>query len=462
MLLSLGFVASCRGAATEVDEQQNVGPAGSDAGASSSRPEGFSADAWELAQEMTPLPPVPPDPTNAYADNPAAAVLGQKLFFETSYSTELGEDNDCTNCGNVGEPGEVAKMGCAKCHMPSAGFADARSLPGNTSLGVTWGTRNTPTVVNSAYYDWMGWGGKQDSLWTQAALSPESGKNSAGNRCAYAYMIYDLYGEEYNAIFTEWPLPAGLAPDAATPLPSSCKPKKSPDDPDGAWEAMSASDQDAINRVMANSGKAVAAYERLLVSGNSPFDRYMAGERTAMSASAVNGLRLFLDSDKGNCVACHNGPMLAENKFYNIGVAQVGPRVPAEDTGRAKGIGSAQKHLMRSTGPYSDAPDARHPELAELMAEDKDLGAFKVSGLRNIAETPPYLHTGSEATLLDVIEFYARGGDTDGFVGEKTERMKVLDLTEQEKLDLVAFMEALTGEPIPAALLEDTSAGSAL
>lgn len=459
LVSALGVALACGSSDKAEEPSQNVGDGGSGAGgAADGAPEGFTDTMWELANEMSPLPPLPADPTNAYADNAAAAVLGQKLFFETDYSSGLGEDNACgSDCGAVGEVGEVAKMGCAKCHAPSTGFADGRSIPGNTSLGVKWGTRNTPSVVNIAYYDWMGWAGKQDALWTQSSLSPESGKNSAGNRCGYAYMISEQYADEYNAVFTEYPLPAGLAPGADSPIPESCKPKKTAEDADGAWEGMTAEEQDSINRVMANTGKAVAAYERLLVSGNAPFDKYMAGDASALSDSEVSGLRVFLDPDKGNCVACHSGPIMAENKFYNIGVAQVGEHVPEEDKGREKDLGAAQKHLMRSTGDYSDAPTARHGDLASLEPPAGSLGAFKVPALRNIADTAPYLHTGGEATLMDVVEFYVRGGDDSGFVGEKTGRMKVLTLTDQEKLDLVAFLESLSGEPIPEALLADTS-----
>lgn len=417
--------------------------------------EGFTEDEANVVRGLSPLPAVPPDPTNRYADDPKAAALGQKLFFETRYSGALSDENNCTNCGAVGAPGEKGKMGCVKCHLPDAWFTDNRSKPGNVSLGVRHTTRNSPSLVNVAHYNWYSWAGKQDSLWTQASLSPESGENSAGNRCGYAHMLWNFYRTEYNDVFGDYPLPEGLDPTSTSSasFPASCKPKKSAMDPDGAWERMPPAAQDAVNRIMANQGKAVAAYERLLVSRNAPFDRFVAGDEKAISDSAKRGLQLFIG--RAFCVQCHAGPFFSDQKFHNTGAPQEGPDVPSEDEGRFADIPAAQKHAFNSHSAYSDAPGSRNPELPMLVPGDADRGAFRTKALRQVAQTAPYYHAGQFATLEAVIDFYSEGGGTAGFVGTKDARLKPLNLSTVEKADLVEFLKTLTGEPVPAHLLEN-------
>ena len=411
----------------------------------------FSAEEWDVVESLSPLPDPPADPTNAFADDPAAALLGQRLFFEKSYSGALTIGNDGLN-GSLGAVGDKGKVGCAGCHLPEA-FIDTRSNPPNVSLGVKYTERNAPSLVNVAHYEWYGWGGKQDALWTQASLSPESGTNSAGNRCGYAHMVYDLYRNEYNSIFTEYPLPPELAaghPEAAR-FPASCKPKSTPTAPDGPWELMLADDRVAVNRIMANSGKATAAYERLLVSRNAPFDRYVEGEEDAISPAAIRGLKVFIGT--GFCVQCHNGPFFSDQEFHNLGIPQVGPHLALEDRGRFIDLGAAQTHTFNSGSVYSDDPAYGQAQLNGLVADDADLGAFRTATLRNVANTAPYFHTGSMATLADVVWFYFEGGGTSGFVGDKAVLMRRLDLTGEDRDDLVAFLESLTGEPIPEHLL---------
>jgi cytochrome c peroxidase len=402
--------------------------------------------------KLSPLPPLESDPTNAYADNPAAAALGKKLFFETRYSGAIKVSAD-PSTGALGAEGEKGKVACASCHDPGAAFMDRRSNPNNVSLGVAYTTRNTPSLVNVAYYTWHGWAGKQDSLWTQASLSPESSDNTGGDRCGYAHMLFTHYRAEYDAIFAE-PLPAALdpaAPDAAR-FPAACKPKKTAADPDGPWEMMDPDDQQVINRIMANQAKAVAAYERLLISGDAPFDRYVAGETDALSGQARRGLRLFIG--KAACVSCHSGPLFTDNKFYNDAVPQVGANVPAEDLGRFEDLTRALNHTFNSGSIYSDAPAIGKEKLAELAPVEADRGAFRTKGLRGVAETAPYFHNGSKATLLEVVEHYNAGGAAMGVVGTKDKMLVPLNLTRQEMDDLVAFLEALSGEPLPADLTD--------
>ena len=416
----------------------------------------FSAEEMNAIGQLAPLLSPPDDPTNAFADHPDAASLGQQLFFERRYSAELlvGEDGSNGGLGAVGESGKVA---CASCHMPEHAFSDGRSRPGNVSLGVKHTTRNTPSLVNVAYYEWHGWGGKQDSLWTQASLSPESSSNTGGNRCDYAHMVWEHYREPYTDVFGE-ELPAALDPASgdADRFPARCKPKKSPSDPDGAWEQMSDDDRHAINQIMANCGKAVAAYERRLVSRNAPFDRFVEGDRTAISASAKRGLRLFIG--KAGCAACHSGTSLSDNDFHNTGVPQVGPNVPEEDDGRYTDVSSLLKHTFNTASEFSDDREHGEEKLADLAPRDDLRGAFRTKSLRNVAESAPYFHNGSMATLRDVIEFYNDGGGSSDFVGTQDAKMVSLNLTQAEIDDLVAFLETLTGDPIPEDLRVDTSA----
>lgn len=414
----------------------------------------FTEEQWAIVESLADVPPVPHDPTNRFADDPAAARLGQKLFHESRYSGALTIGADGMN-GSPGAEGETGKLACASCHVPQSDFTDTRSKPGNVSLGIAFTPRNAPSLLNVAFYEWNGWGGKQDSLWTQASLSPESSDNTGGTRCGYAHVVFDHYRTEYEALFG--PLPEALAADApdADRFPAQCKPKKNPEDPDGAWEAMDPADQEAVNQVMANCGKAIAAYERLLVSFDSPFDRYAGGDDTAISASAKRGLKVFIG--KGGCVDCHEGALFTDDDFHVTGVAQVGPNVPEVDEGRFKDIDSVLAHPFNTASAYSDDPAAGQEKLGGLVAGDDDLGAFRTKALRNVANSAPYFHTGGALTLMEVVELYDEGGAASGFMGRKDERLVPLDLTTREREDLVAFLESLTGQPLPAELLANTA-----
>jgi len=409
-------------------------------------PDGFTDTEWETIQGMSPLPPVPADPTNKYADNEAAARLGQKLFFDTRYSGPLNVADDGSN-GGLGEVGETGKVACASCHLPDGHYADTRSKPGNVSVGASFSTRNAPSLLNVAYYDWFTWAGRLDSLWTQGSVSPES-PDMAGDRCAVAHLLWDHYRAEYDAIFDE-PLPAALdpqSPDAAR-FPALCKPKV-PGQPAGAWEQMEETDRKTILRIMSNVGKAYAAYERKLVSGESPFDRYVAGDKDAVGASAKRGLKLFVG--KAFCVQCHSGPIFSDQGFHNLGVPQIGPNVPEVDEGRFVDLPKALANPFSAAGEYSDAREIGAQKVAGLEATEADRGAFRTKNLRGVADTAPYFHNGAMATLRDVVEFYSKGGGESGFQGTKDAKLKPLNLTAQEKEDLVAFLESLSGKPVPA------------
>lgn len=407
----------------------------------------FSGAEWTLIEGLSPLPAVPPDPSNAVADDPAAATLGQRFFFETSHAGPIVTGDDGTN-GGLGTANETGKVSCASCHDPAIYFDDERSNPNGTSLAADWGGRNTPPVVNAAFYRWFKWEGGSDTLWHQALGTTESGVSHNSSRLAVAHMIAAKYQTEYEAIF-------GALPDLSDTVrfPLTGKPKKGAADPDGAWEGMAPADQILIDEILANFAKAIAAYERLLVSRDAPFDDYVAGDFDAMSASAKRGLKLFIG--KANCVECHRTPLFSDSSFHNLGVPQEGEHVSATDSGRFGAVGSILSSTFNSDGDYSDGSLGI---LTGLEQNEAQRGQFRVKHLRQIAETGPYMHTGQLATLRDVIEFYDRGGDSTGFEGTKDPLMVPLNLTTAEMDDLEAFLGTLTGEQIPAALQADTSA----
>lgn len=159
--------------------------------------------------------------------------------------------------------------------------------------------------------------------------------------------------------------------------------------------------------------EAVAAFERTIISRNSAFDKFVLGEAKALNESAKRGMDLF--TSKARCILCHNGPNFTDNQFHNLGVPQVGPQ--KEDLGR-----------------YN------------ITLRESDKGAFKTPTLRSITETAPYMHDGAFATLEEVIDFLDKGGEANP---QLSHLMKPLGLSPQEKTDLIAFLQALTGEPIP-------------
>ncbi len=159
--------------------------------------------------------------------------------------------------------------------------------------------------------------------------------------------------------------------------------------------------------------EAIAAYERTIISTNSAFDKFVLGDRQAMSEDAQRGMALF--KGKGRCILCHNDSNFTDNQFHNTGVPQVGPM--KEDLGR-----------------YN------------VTRKDADKGAFKTPTLRSIIESAPYMHDGAFKTLEEVVDFYDKGGNANPSLDTL---IKPLGLAPQEKTDLLAFLKALTGEPIP-------------
>jgi len=426
----------------------------------------FLAEEWDQVAMLSPLPEKPPvDTTNMYADNPMAAALGQKLFFDTRFSGPI-LNQDALAHGGAGAPGEVGKVSCETCHQAPY-FVDFRSMPNQMSLGNDWFPRNSTSMVNTAYYTgWREWEGVNDTIWTDACGGSEIWTSGNGSRLQAAHMLYDHYRDEYNAIFSP-PLDPSLdaaAPDAAR-FPAEGKPKPDPTLPDGPWEMMAPADQDIINRIFVNRGKALEAYIRLLVSRNAPFDQYVAGNTSAISTSAKRGVKLFVG--KAGCNACHSGPFFSDQKFHNLGVPDTYPPgivgfdmnlwsffTNLLDQGHYGGAEFAHSNPFSRDGAYSD--DTTTPLLKGIASTDADTGTYRTASLRNVAMTPPYEHLGQFNTLEEVVRFDNMGGGDMGFPGTKDEKMKPLNLTDGEIQDLVAFLETLTGEPPPQNLWSGT------
>lgn len=364
------------------------------------------------------LPPLPPDPSNRVADDQAAAALGHKLFFDTRFSAN----------------GEVA---CGTCHLPEKDFQDSLAL----GEGVGIANRRTMPLAGTAYSPWLFWDGRADSQWAQALGPLENPVEHGSNRTYFVHLIAELYRAEYEAIFG--PLPdVGHLPRLAGPV----------DDPavQAAWEAMTPADQEAVNRVFANLGKAIAAYERHLLPGPSRFDAYAQAliesdaraMRDALTPDEVAGLRLFIG--EANCLQCHNGPLFTNNDFHNTGVPAVAG-LP-EDTGRAAGAQLVLADPFNCLGSYSDADESQCAELRFMVAEGEQLvRQFKPPSLRNVGERDPFMHAGQFLTLGEVLIHYnvapaAPAGESE---------LEPLRLNAEVMMQVIAFLRALDG-PIAA------------
>jgi cytochrome c peroxidase len=360
------------------------------------------------------LAPLPPDPSNRVADDPRAAELGQRIFFDTRFSAN----------------GQVA---CATCHVPDKQFQDGMAL----AKGVGTTDRRTMTIVGTAYSPWQFWDGRKDSQWAQALGPMESPVEHGGDRAQYAHLAAKHYRAEYEAIFGPLPDLRSL-PAHAGPVQDSAA--------HAAWDALRVSERDAVSRVFANLGKAIAAYERRITPGASRFDAYvdaaLRGDAQQMATTLTRdeeaGLRLFIG--KANCLQCHNGPLFTNNDFHNTGVpAAAGLR---EDTGRLAGVKQVLADEFNCLGPYSDARPEQCGELRFLATDAKNqMRQFRPPSLRNVSERAPYMHAGQFGSLAQVVEHYNRAPRAPQGHSE----LKPLGLSRAEIDQLVAFLGTLNG-----------------
>jgi cytochrome c peroxidase len=433
-------------------------------GANAKESVSFSGEEWLAIQKLSPLPPLPADKTNKYLDSPAAARLGQQLFFEPRLSGPIQAGT--TAEGQLGAVGQAGKIACRNCHMPESKWLfDIRSnnggtIPNATALGSQWMPRNASSVVNTVFYvhpvsgaHWRENDGFSDSEWFDAQSEPEGTPVQNGSRLRLAHVIFEHYRKEYNAAFPEWRLNPALADSKR--FPANGSPYTDAKD----WNNMTPADQETVNRILANYGKAIEAYLRKLVSHNAPFDRFVAGQQNAISPDAIAGLKLFIG--KAGCIRCHNTPTFSDDDFHVIGLridTKLSPHADPAETGRA-----ANQALICTTtvagadfsvnGPFSDDPHTTRN--GNFCRETIAPGRWRTKSLRQVAETAPYFRDGQAATLDDVIEFYDRGGDPEGTFPGGPKEILPLRLSAKEKSQLKEFLKTLTGEPVPAEYLKD-------
>lgn len=363
------------------------------------------------------LPPIPADPSNAVADDPRAAIFGHKLFFDTRLSAN-------------------GAVSCATCHQPTRRFSDGFQK----GRGIGLSGRNTRSIVGSAYSPWQYWDGRRDSQWAQALSPLEDPAEHGGNRMQFARFISvePGYRAEYEALFGQLPdfSDRSRFPEAAAPL----------DDPVmfAAWNWMSAEDQHTVNTVFANIGKAIAAYERLLLPGRSRFDQYVSAltggdtseAESLMTNDEILGLQLFIG--KARCTECHNGPLFTNNEFHNTGVLSFTDELP--DRGRTDGLKMVLVDPFNCTGNYSDDRSRRCDELTYVRSGIELLGAMRTPSLRNLGGTAPYSHKGQQETLAEVISLYNEAPLA--MIGHNEAEDK-LYLSRRERKQLEAFLKSL-------------------
>jgi cytochrome c peroxidase len=428
-------------------------------------PEGFfSPQEWAIIKTLSPLPDLPVDTTNKFRDSAAAALLGQKIFFEPRLSGPIQVGTPAQ--GQLGAIGEKGKIACRNCHMPESKWLfDIRSnnggpIPNATALGSAWMTRNVSSVVNTVFYinaktgaHWRENDGFSDSEWFDAQSEPEGPPVQNGSRLQLAHVIFDHYRDDYNNAFPEFPLDPGLADLARFPATGS------PYTDTANWNSLSPGDKEIINRILVNYGKAIEAYLRKLVSRNAPFDRFVAGDRDAISHEARQGLRLFIG--KAGCIHCHNTPLLSDDNFHVIGLRidkTLSPFADPTETGRAANQAlicttTVADGLFNVNGPFSDDPATQRD--GNFCTQTIPPGLWRTKGLRQVAETAPYFRDGQAAALDDVIDFYDRGGDPEGTFLGGPKQIQPLHLSREEKKRLKEFLKTLTGEPVPEQFLQD-------
>lgn len=366
------------------------------------------------------LPELQPDPSNAVGDNPAAAALGHQLFFDTRLSAN-------------------GAVSCATCHRPDQFFTDGLEV----GQGLGRVSRHTMSLVGVAYSSWFFWDGRKDSLWSQALGPLENPLEHGITRVRLVQIVSGdpSYRVAYESLF-------GPLPDFSDlkRFPSNAAPVGFPE-PDAAWAGMRSEDQESVNVVFSNLGKALAAYERLLMPGESDFDRYVAAVTAGDIASAnailtaeqSAGLKLFVG--KAQCTNCHNGPLLTNNEFHNTSVLSASGQVPS--LGHAEGVRLAFQDPFNCLGPYSDDPEKQCSELRFARVGKELVGTQRTPSLRNVAETSPYMHAGQIPSLKAVLDQYNRAPEA--MIGHN--EAKPLGLRPAELKQIEAFLHTLSAPP---------------
>lgn len=297
------------------------------------------------------LQPVPWPKENPYSKK--KAELGHLLYFDKRLSGD-------------------GTVSCATCHKRECGFGDCREIA--VGIGGHLGTRHSPSIINAAYYRHYFWDGRAASLEEQCKGPIANTKEMA--KLKDAHEAHRECVEKVKSI-------AGYRP---------------------IFKKVYGSEEPSMNQI----ADAIATFERTILSGNSPYDRYKAGDKAAMTEEEIRGMALF---KKTGCANCHGGFNFSDDRFHNIGI----------------GMDRAD-------------PD---PGRSAISGNPKDFGAFKTPTLRDSANAAPYMHDGSLKTLEQVVDYYDKGGNPNKNLHPL---IKPLHLSPEEKADLVSFLKALSGE----------------
>ena len=347
----------------------------------------FAISAAVAADKYPPLAPLGDPPIPLDNKQSAAKIeLGKMLFWDP----RLGGD---------------ASTGCVTCHEPDQGWGFSDSLSRGYPGTVHW--RNSQTVINSAYLKKQFWVGSASSNEAQARSAAKGGVAGNGEddvmetRLAFIPVYRKLFKEAFG---TEWP---------------------------NIFDAW----------------RAVASFERTLIVNNTQVDQYLRGDKKAMNEQELRGMALF--NGKANCIACHNGALATDEKYYNLGV-------PRSDRWAEDGLAQITFRYEQYAKGVTQEMYRKIKDDAGLYYRTKqkvDMGKFRTAPLRYIKYTAPYMHNGSFWDLTEVVQFYNAGGGendfTDGTMAKsKSPLMKPLGLSDEEVEDLVAFLEAFSGEEL--------------
>lgn len=367
------------------------------------------ADVMQLRSQELTAAMVPASPTNAHADDPAAAALGQRLFFDKRLSVD-------------------ATIACASCHSPDHGFSDPRPF----SVGVRGqtGGRHAMPITAVAFQPFALWDGRVDSVWAQPLQAIENPKEMDMTRLELARLISTAYSKEYEALF-------GKLPDLAD-TPERGKPGMV------GWDALPETTREDVDRVGANVGKALEAYERQFICADTRFDRWTRGEES-LNADEMNGAQAFVQHD---CVRCHSGPAFSDGKFHNIGI-------PSTDLGRSVGRDELLANGFNGVGLFSDDVAAGQQKLSAVAAETGTEGAFRTASLRGVGQRTFFGHASHQETLRGFIDDVYRGGRgrRSATVGTLDPLLQGVNVPDDEVGDLVAFLRTLDCPQVASGLV---------
>jgi cytochrome c peroxidase len=325
-------------------------------------------------KKLAPLGPVPVPADNAMT--PEKIELGKMLYFDPRLSGD-------------------SSIACAKCHDPAKGFSNGLQMSDAYPGTKHW--RHVPTVLNAAYLSHQFWDGRAGSLEEQC-LGPIQAPIEMNQNLTH--LVSKLNGIPHYV---------------------------------GAFKKVFNSDITAENLA-----KAVAAFERTIVSKPGKVDRYLEGDKNALSESEKRGMELFMG--KANCVACHNGAAVSDNLLHTTGVPEIEPLKTESDR-------IATRHFFATDQKYPNPRSVDRDYGRELITKSgSDRGKFKTPSLRELKWTAPYMHNGAFETLEDVIDFYMKGG---GDHPNKDPLLKPFKLSDEEVSDLIAFLEALSSDKLP-------------